>query len=41
MLPHLKDRPQAMVRAPTGIAGELFFQKHAEKTGMSGLKAPV
>jgi bifunctional non-homologous end joining protein LigD len=39
MLPHLKDRPLAMVRAPTGISGELFFQKHAEKTGMPGLKA--
>jgi bifunctional non-homologous end joining protein LigD len=39
MLPHLKDRPLAMVRAPTGISGELFFQKHAEKTSMPGLKA--
>jgi bifunctional non-homologous end joining protein LigD len=39
MLPHLRDRPLAMVRAPTGISGELFFQKHAEKTGMPGLKA--
>jgi bifunctional non-homologous end joining protein LigD len=39
MLPHLKDRPVAMVRAPNGIAGELFFQKHAERTGMPGLKA--
>jgi bifunctional non-homologous end joining protein LigD len=39
MLPHLKDRPLAMVRAPTGISGELFFQKHAEKTSMPGLTA--
>ncbi|KAA1014472.1 DNA ligase D [Paraburkholderia panacisoli] len=39
MLPHLKDRPLAMLRAPVGIAEELFFQKHAEKTGMPGLKA--
>ncbi|PRX33362.1 ATP-dependent DNA ligase LigD phosphoesterase module /ATP-dependent DNA ligase LigD polymerase module [Paraburkholderia sp. BL18I3N2] len=39
ILPHLKDRPLAMVRAPTGISGELFFQKHAEKTAMPGLKA--
>ncbi|WP_175161745.1 DNA ligase D [Paraburkholderia fynbosensis] len=39
MLPHLVDRPVAMVRAPTGIAGQTFFQKHAEKTGMPGLKA--
>ena len=39
MLPHLKERPLAMVRAPTGISGELFFQKHAERTAMPGLKA--
>jgi bifunctional non-homologous end joining protein LigD len=40
ILPHLKDRPVAMVRAPSGIAGgELFFQKHAERTGMPGLTA--
>jgi bifunctional non-homologous end joining protein LigD len=39
ILPHLEARPLAMVRAPTGISGELFFQKHAERTGMPGLKA--
>jgi bifunctional non-homologous end joining protein LigD len=39
MLPHLRERPLAMVRAPTGISGQLFFQKHAEKTAMPGLKA--
>ncbi|WP_338048178.1 hypothetical protein [Paraburkholderia azotifigens] len=40
MSPHLKDRPVAMVRAPSGIAGgELFFQKHAERTAMPGLTA--
>ncbi|BCG05534.1 multifunctional non-homologous end joining protein LigD (plasmid) [Paraburkholderia sp. PGU19] len=38
MLPHLKDRPVAMVRAPGGIEGELFFQKHVERTGMPGIK---
>jgi bifunctional non-homologous end joining protein LigD len=38
ILPHLAARPLAMVRAPTGISGELFFQKHAERTGMPGLK---
>ncbi|WP_409450653.1 DNA ligase D [Aquabacterium sp. J223] len=37
MLPHLKDRPVSLVRAPTGITGELFFQKHPE-TRMPGLK---
>ena len=38
MLPHLKDRPVAMVRAPDGIEGEQFFQKHVERTGMPGIK---
>jgi len=37
MLPHLKDRPVSLVRAPEGITGELFFQKHPE-TKMPGLK---
>jgi bifunctional non-homologous end joining protein LigD len=37
LLPHLKDRPLAMVRAPNGITEELFFQKHPE-TKMPGLK---
>ncbi|WP_140625736.1 DNA ligase D [Methylibium rhizosphaerae] len=36
MLPHLKDRPVSLVRAPEGIAGQLFFQKHPE-TRMPGL----
>ncbi len=39
MLPHLKDRPVALVRAPDGVAGNLFFQKHAERTAMPGLTA--
>lgn len=30
-LPQLRARPLALVRAPEGIAGELFFQKHADK----------
>ncbi|MDF9616356.1 DNA ligase D [Pseudomonas entomophila] len=29
LLPQLKDRPVALVRAPDGLGGELFFQKHA------------
>jgi len=31
MLPHLKDRPVSLVRAPEDIGGELFFQKHSAK----------
>lgn len=33
-LPHLHQRPVALVRAPEGIDGELFFQKHTEKLGI-------
>lgn len=29
LMPHLKHRPVALVRAPDGLAGELFFQKNA------------
>ncbi|WP_431096180.1 DNA ligase D [Polaromonas aquatica] len=38
MLPHLKARPTSLVRAPTGIGGELFFQKHAEAGSIPGIK---
>ncbi|RQS28882.1 DNA ligase D [Burkholderia sp. Bp8992] len=31
LLPDLKGRPVSLVRAPGEIAGELFFQKHAER----------
>jgi len=38
MLPHLKARPTALVRAPSGIGGELFFQKHLEAGSIPGIK---
>ncbi|MNF29768.1 putative DNA ligase-like protein [compost metagenome] len=37
ILPHLRDRPVALVRAPEGIAGELFFQKNAERLAIPGI----
>ena len=36
ILPHLAGRPTSLVRAPEGVGGELFFQKHPE-TRMPGL----
>jgi bifunctional non-homologous end joining protein LigD len=38
MLPHLKSRPASLVRAPEGVGGELFFQKHADVHTMPGVK---
>ena len=38
MLPHLKSRPASLVRAPEGVGGELFFQKHADLRTMPGVK---
>jgi bifunctional non-homologous end joining protein LigD len=37
-LEHLKGRPTALVRAPAGVAGELFFQKHSEVGKLPGIK---
>lgn len=36
MMPHLKNRPVSLVRAPNGIDGQLFFQKHME-TPLNGI----
>ncbi|MES2406830.1 MAG: DNA ligase D [Pseudomonadota bacterium] len=38
MMEHLKGRPVSLVRAPEGIAGPFFFQKHIDKVNMPGIK---
>ncbi|PHV06059.1 hypothetical protein CSQ96_16585 [Janthinobacterium sp. BJB412] len=38
MLPHLKGRPLSLVRAPSGVGGELFFQKHADTGRLAGVR---
>ncbi len=38
MLPHLDDRPVSLVRAPAGIGGTLFFQRHAQQLKIPELK---
>ncbi|WP_423194183.1 DNA ligase D [Cupriavidus sp. H18C2] len=39
MLPHLKGRPLALVRAPAGIDGEQFFQRHGDTLKLKGVRA--
>ncbi len=43
ILPHLKGRPASLVRAPDGIAGKHFFQKHDESKlpGLTQLDASL
>jgi bifunctional non-homologous end joining protein LigD len=38
MMEHLKGRPVSLVRAPAGVGGELFFQKHADIGKLPGIK---
>ncbi len=37
MMAHLKGRPVSLVRAPAGVGGELFFQKHLDTANLPGL----
>jgi bifunctional non-homologous end joining protein LigD len=34
MLPHLADRPLTVIRMPEGIHGQMFFQKHFERSAL-------
>lgn len=38
MMEHLKGRPVSLVRAPAGVGGELFFQKHADVRKLPGVR---
>ncbi|SNT23598.1 bifunctional non-homologous end joining protein LigD [Noviherbaspirillum humi] len=38
MLPFLANRPVYLLRAPEGVAGEKFFQKHLGRTPISGVR---
>lgn len=38
MMKHLKGRPVSLLRAPDGVNGQLFFQKHAETEKLPGMR---
>ena len=38
LMVHLKGRPVSLVRAPDGVNGPLFFQKHAETEKLPGIR---
>ncbi|RTZ42426.1 DNA ligase D [Candidimonas sp. SYP-B2681] len=38
MLEHLKGRPVSLLRAPEGVNGTMFFQKHLETRKMTGVR---
>jgi bifunctional non-homologous end joining protein LigD len=38
MMEHLRGRPVSLVRAPRGIGGQLFFQKHLEDGSIEGIR---
>ena len=39
MMAHLKGRPVSLVRAPAGVGGALFFQKHADTATLTGIRS--
>ena len=41
MLPHLKARPIALLRAPEGVDGPQFFQKHADENTLLGIESQI
>ncbi len=38
MLPHLQGRPCSLVRGPSGVSGELFYQKHLNEQAIPELR---